>query len=224
MGAGLSLALSIGVPLAGGFIGSLVSTPDVLTWYQDIKKPKWTPPSFIFGPMWTVMYIAQGTASWFVLRNKGANRTLPLALYAVQLAFNMAWNPIFFKTHKTDVATADAAAILGFATAATVAMTKASSPAIQLPLMVPYLCWVAFATALSARICQLNPTERLYQYNAIDSKTDAKLNLKNDPTAASKDPAPKPVTDIMKEATTAATQAVQAAKSGADAVKSGKQS
>lgn len=165
MGAGLSLAASIGVPLAGGFIGSIISTPDVLGWYQKINKPKWTPPSFIFGPMWTVMYIAQGTAAWFVWRSKVANKALPLALYGIQLAFNLAWNPIFFKSHKTDVATADAAAILGFATAATVAMSNATSPTIQLPLMMPYLLWVGFATALSARICQLNPSERLLYQN-----------------------------------------------------------
>ncbi|EFJ51204.1 hypothetical protein VOLCADRAFT_88041, partial [Volvox carteri f. nagariensis] len=103
-----------------------------------------------------------GTASWLVWKKKGKN-TVALGLYGAQLVLNLIWwwNPLFFKSHKTDVALMDITALLGVATAATVAMARATSPAVQLPLMVPYLVWVSYATALNANICLNNPSERL---------------------------------------------------------------
>ncbi|GIL66516.1 hypothetical protein Vafri_19976, partial [Volvox africanus] len=103
-----------------------------------------------------------GTASWLVWQKKGKNTTA-LVLYGAQLVLNLIWNPLFFKTHKTDLALVDITALLGVATAATVFMSRAGSPAVQLPLMVPYLLWVSYATALNANIYLNNPSERLFK-------------------------------------------------------------
>lgn len=144
-----ALAVSIGVPLLSGQILGLLAVKDVRGWYTKLRKPKWCPPNFLFAPIWTVLYTAGGVASWLVWKQKAAARALPLSLYAVQLVLNLAWTPIFFKTHRIDVALADAAAMLGVAVAATVAMSKAAGREKVLPLMGPYCAFAAFATALT---------------------------------------------------------------------------
>ncbi|KAG2424756.1 hypothetical protein HYH02_015138 [Chlamydomonas schloesseri] len=212
MGNALSLVVSIGVPLAGGIVGGLVTQKDVLTWYPKIKKPKWTPPNFLFGPVWTALYVMMGTASWLVWKKKG-NNAVALSLYGAQLVLNLIWNPLFFKTHKTDVALVDITALLGLATAATVTMTRASSAAVQLPLMVPYLVWVSYATALNAKICWDNPSERLIKprgQKAAEAKAEAKS--KTSPVAAVKEAAAAAATGV--EAAKAAAEAVSAARDG----------
>ncbi|PNW69694.1 hypothetical protein CHLRE_24g755497v5 [Chlamydomonas reinhardtii] len=206
MGNALSLVVSIGVPLAGGIVGGLVTQKDVLTWYPKIKKPKWTPPNFLFAPVWTALYVMMGTASWLVWKKKG-NNAVALSLYGAQLVLNLIWNPLFFKSHKTDVALVDITALLGLATAATVTMARASSAAVQLPLMVPYLVWVSYATALNAKICLDNPSERLIKprgQKAAEAKAESKS--KTSPVAA------------VKEAAAAASTGVEAAKAAAEAV------
>lgn len=65
------------------------------TQYPSIKKPKWTPPSYLFGPVWAVLYTMMGVASYRVMRAGGG--ALPLGLYAAQLCLNFAWSPLFFQ-------------------------------------------------------------------------------------------------------------------------------
>lgn len=210
MGQGLSLAVSIAVPLFGGMIGGFSTQKDVATWYPGIKKPRWTPPSFLFAPVWSVLYIAQGTASWLVWRKKGPHRAVALGLYGAQLLLNLIWNPLFFKTHKTDVALADITALLGLATAATVKMSQATSPGVQLPLMLPYLAWVSYATALTANIWATNPTERL-------------IKPKSQKEAEAKDDAAKKTSPVRaaQETVTAAKAGVAAAKAAAQTYQAG---
>eukprot|EP00195_Chlamydomonas_chlamydogama_P006433 CAMPEP_0202899828 /NCGR_PEP_ID=MMETSP1392-20130828/8745_1 /ASSEMBLY_ACC=CAM_ASM_000868 /TAXON_ID=225041 /ORGANISM="Chlamydomonas chlamydogama, Strain SAG 11-48b" /LENGTH=192 /DNA_ID=CAMNT_0049586103 /DNA_START=60 /DNA_END=638 /DNA_ORIENTATION=+ len=178
----LSLAASIGIPLIGGFAGSLLTIPEIPTWYKSLKKPKWNPPNWLFGPAWGVLYTAQGVASWLVWRRRNTTKVVvPLTLYGIQLLLNWAWTPIFFKAHRPDIATGEAAAMLGVATAATVTMARAASPEQILPLMVPYLGWIAFATALSAKIHQLNPEAHK---SAKDKVKDAAADVKSAATKA----------------------------------------
>jgi benzodiazapine receptor len=70
-------------------------------WYRTLRKPAWTPPDWAFPVAWTALYACMGTASWLVWREGGwEQQALPLALYSAQLAFNMAWSPLFFGAHK----------------------------------------------------------------------------------------------------------------------------
>lgn len=157
MGNGLSLAVAVGVPLLGGQLGAVVSMRDLRGWYKKIKKPRWTPPNPVFGIVWPILYTCQGVASWLVFKQKGASRALPLSLYAGQLLLNLIWQPLFFHAHKLRLATFESAAMVGLATAATVTMSRAAGSGKILPLMIPYLTWITFATALSAKIWLDNP-------------------------------------------------------------------
>lgn len=111
-----------------------------------------------------------GLASWLTFQKKAG---LALGLYAGQLVLNLAWSPIFFTLQRPDLATLDAIAMLGVATAATVEMSKVVGKAKILPLMVPYLCWTSFAACLSARIAQLNPKAHLIDGSVPSDKPAA---------------------------------------------------
>lgn len=73
--------------------------------YKTLKKPSWQPPNWLFGPVWTALYAMMGVASWMVWQKAGG--AVPLSLYAVQLALNLAWTPLFFKKHQLTYALAD---------------------------------------------------------------------------------------------------------------------
>lgn len=171
MGAALSIAAAIAVPLGSGMAVGLLTKDEVKpgSWYKTIRKPSWNPPDWVFGPAWSTLYTCMGVASWLVW-SKGKNTTPALVLYGTQLLLNLVWNPIMFKGHKLDVALADSVAMLGVATAATVAMSKSHKPEAILPLMVPYLAWVTFATTLTAEILRLNPKETLVDYSKLKRK------------------------------------------------------
>jgi benzodiazapine receptor len=126
-------------------------------WYASLVKPGWTPPPWVFGPAWTILYAMMAVAAWRLWRRRDA---LPrasrraLALFAVQLALNLAWTPVFFGMQRPDLALA-VILLLWVAIAATiVAAWKACKTAAA--LLVPYLAWVTFATALNAAIWRLN--------------------------------------------------------------------
>lgn len=173
MGAAWSVAGAIALPLGSGMLVGITTKDEVKpgSWYQRIRKPKWNPPNWVFGPAWTTLYTAMGVASWLVYtKGTGPQRTPALVLYGAQLFLNLIWNPLMFKGHKLDVALADSVAMLGVATAATVAMTKSHKPEAILPLMVPYLAWVAFATTLTGEILRLNPKETLVDYSKLKRK------------------------------------------------------
>eukprot|EP00878_Enallax_costatus_P001014 GHUV01001148.1.p1 GENE.GHUV01001148.1~~GHUV01001148.1.p1 ORF type:complete len:240 (+),score=101.06 GHUV01001148.1:96-815(+) len=162
MGAALSLMGTVALPLGSGFAVSLLTNHQIKGWYAGLKKPKWNPPNWLFGPAWSLLYTSMGVASWFVLQQKG-KRGVPLALYGAQLALNLAWTPLFFQQHALDLALADSVALLGVATAASVKMAE-KRPEVIWPLMGPYLCWITFATALNAEVLRLNPDETAIDY------------------------------------------------------------
>ena len=73
--------------------------------YKTLRKPSWTPPDWLFGPVWTALYTAMGYASYIVYKNGGG--ALPLSLYGVQLLMNLAWSPLFFRSHEIGFALLD---------------------------------------------------------------------------------------------------------------------
>jgi benzodiazapine receptor len=156
MGQNLSVVVAIGGPVAAGAVIGFAIKDEVKTWYKQIRKPSWTPPDWAFGPVWTALYAAMGYASWLVW-SKGAG-PLPLTLYGIQLAMNLAWSPLFFKAHNLTFALADITALLGVVAATIVEFHKVEPLAAQ--LMLPYLAWSTYAAALTANIWQQNPRER----------------------------------------------------------------
>ncbi|KAF8057122.1 LanC-like protein 3 [Scenedesmus sp. PABB004] len=156
-----TLALAIAVPLLGGVGGSVATMSEVKGWYTTIRKPSWTPPNWLFGPVWTALYTMMGLASWLVWRHGGLEaQALPLAAYAVQLALNLAWTPLFFKAHALGAASADIAALW----AGIVGTARLFAPVIgrgaTLALLGPYLAWVSYASALTFWIWRHNAPRR----------------------------------------------------------------
>eukprot|EP00213_Chloropicon_mariensis_P001113 CAMPEP_0197470328 /NCGR_PEP_ID=MMETSP1309-20131121/992_1 /TAXON_ID=464262 /ORGANISM="Genus nov. species nov., Strain RCC998" /LENGTH=160 /DNA_ID=CAMNT_0043007087 /DNA_START=41 /DNA_END=523 /DNA_ORIENTATION=- len=152
MGAGLSVAIAI--PLAGGIFGSVFTQKSVRTWYPKLKKPSWTPPNWLFGPMWTALYTAMGYASWRVFNKLGSPHATPLTLYAIQLAINFSWSPIFFGAKKLGVALG-VISTMDVAAGATALEFYKVDPLSGM-LLFPYLVWISYATALNAYIYKHN--------------------------------------------------------------------
>jgi translocator protein len=123
-------------------------------YYARLKKPSWAPPGWVFGPVWTVLYALMGIAAWLV-SSKGApaSRT-PLLLWSAQLGLNATWTPVFFGLKAPGLALVNIV-LLWLALAATVTTFFSRRPAAGL-LLIPYLAWVSFATALNFAIWRRN--------------------------------------------------------------------
>jgi tryptophan-rich sensory protein len=147
---GFLLACFAAAGIGGAFTGQGLGP-----WYDSLDKPRWTPPSSLFGPVWTALYTAMGVAAWLVWRRAGwSGGRIPLGLFAVQLALNVAWSGLFFGLRRPDLAAFEIVILWVAILATLIAFFRVSRPAGV--LMVPYLLWVSFATALNLAIWQLN--------------------------------------------------------------------
>lgn len=136
------------------FLPALIGLPfPAPDYYAGLDKPDWAPPAWLFGPVWTVLYALIGIAAWLVARRGPASRPA-LALWGVQLALNAAWTPIFFGLRAPGVALAEILVMWVAIAATTVAFFARRTAAGA--LMLPYLAWVSFATALNFAIWRLN--------------------------------------------------------------------
>ncbi|MFL6619239.1 MAG: TspO/MBR family protein [Povalibacter sp.] len=122
-------------------------------WYQHLSKPVWTPPNWVFAPVWTALYVGIAVAAWLVWRRTG-RMVLALHFWFAQLVLNWMWSCLFFGLHRPDMAMVDIvllfAAIVGFI------ITAARRSAGASWLFVPYAAWVGFASSLNFAIWQLN--------------------------------------------------------------------
>jgi tryptophan-rich sensory protein len=123
-------------------------------WYAALSKPDWTPPSWLFAPVWTLLYAGIAVAGWLVWRRSGGRLTPALVLWLLQLGLNATWSWLFFGLHRPGMALVDIAALLLCILAFTI-VARRLSPVSSL-LFVPYALWVAFATALNYAIWQRN--------------------------------------------------------------------
>lgn len=153
----------VGATTAVATVGTLVmkgrGNPKGL-WFRALRKPKFQPPNYVFGPVWTVLYAAIAYSGYRIWEApKSPRRDAALGLWAAQLILNGAWTPLFFGARKPrialgDIIALDAAALAYAATAATVDKPAAG-------LVAPYLGWLGFATALNAKIVAKNPSALL---------------------------------------------------------------
>jgi translocator protein len=151
----IGLVAWLGASFAAGGLGALGSM-DADTFYRGLSQPSWAPPAWLFGPVWTVLYFVIGVAAWLVWRRhgfKGAFRAL--SLFIVQLLANSLWTWLFFKWHLGAVALAEIV-VLWVLIAATVFSFWRLHRLAALMLL-PYLAWVSFATALTYSLWRLNP-------------------------------------------------------------------
>lgn len=133
-------------------VGGLVTTPSIPNWYATLAKPPWTPPDWIFGPVWSVLYLSMAVAAWLVWRQ--GDVAVPMTMFGIQLVFNAAWSWLFFGLHSPGAAFIDIVLLWMAIFATTVAFWLCSTLAGI--LFVPYLVWVSFATVLNFAIWRLN--------------------------------------------------------------------
>lgn len=153
----LILILAIALPLIAGFAGSLFTTPQIPGWYEGLVKPFLNPPSWIFAPVWTLLYVLMGYASYLVYKNRNINKNLAnkaLGLYAVHLLANLSWSLVFFGGQNPDMALAIIALLWAMIVVLALLFSRINKRAAL--LLVPYLFWVTFATYLNASIVFLN--------------------------------------------------------------------
>lgn len=137
------------VAAAAGAAASVNAAP----FYASLLRPGWAPPSSVFGPVWTLLYALMGIAAWLAWR-RGASRGT-LTLYVVQLAVNALWSWLFFAWHRGALAFVDIV-LLWLLIVATIAAFWRVRP-LAGALLLPYLAWVSFATALNWAVWHLNP-------------------------------------------------------------------
>ena len=150
---GLTIALV--ATFAAAAIGGLGMGGEVEGWYRTLERPTWTPPSWLFGPVWTILYTLMAVAACLVWRRGGwGGARLALGLYVVQLALNAAWTPVFFGLHEVGWALVLLVTLWLMIVATTVAFFRKSTAAGA--LLVPYLAWTTFAGVLNGALWVLN--------------------------------------------------------------------
>ncbi|HEX6952599.1 MAG TPA: TspO/MBR family protein [Gaiellaceae bacterium] len=145
--AGLQLVAALGASAVAAAVGALGSRGAPET-YPELQKPRWAPPASVFGPVWTVLYADMGVAAWRLSRRDDARVTL--SLHAAQLALNAAWPAAFFSARSRRVSLAVIVA-LDLAVTAEIA-AAARRDRLAAALLVPYLGWTLFATALNVAV------------------------------------------------------------------------
>ena len=155
MNRALKLIVSLAAPLLAGAIGSLATLPNIPTWYAALEKPLFSPPNWIFGPVWTLLYILMGVSLYLVWTSRvKQNKKKAFIVFGTQLFLNMLWSIAFFGLHAP---IGGLVVILGLLMTIIITIcffwrfSKLASY-----FLAPYLLWVCFATALNGAIALLN--------------------------------------------------------------------
>jgi translocator protein len=143
------LLLTLGI----GAAASAFTEPNISTWYAGLRQPAITPPTFLFAPVWTTLYILMAFAAWLVWKKTGL-KSVEMAAFAVQLVLNFAWSGIFFGLHRIGAALMEIA-VLDLAILATTLLFFRRDWRAGL-LLLPTLAWTLFATVLTHAFWQLN--------------------------------------------------------------------
>ena len=149
------LVISLLLPFLASAIGGLFTASSVSTWYVELSKPSFNPPSWIFGPVWTLLFILMGISLYLVYTSPSSKiRTIALILFAVQFVFNVLWSYLFFGINRPDLAFAEIIILLGLIIATTIYFFRVNK--ISGYLLIPYILWVSFASILNFSIWRLN--------------------------------------------------------------------
>jgi benzodiazapine receptor len=151
----MGLVASVLVTFAAAGLGNWATMTSVGQWYQDLAKPAWTPPDWVFGPVWTAIYLMMAVAVWLVWRKQGLSAARwPLGLFLTQLVLNTLWSVVFFGLRRPDLAAAEIVVLWVAIQAMVLAFWRRSAAAGW--LLVPYLAWVTFAAGLNFQIARMN--------------------------------------------------------------------
>ena len=149
----LPLLVSFGIAFGIAFLGSLVTTPAIGDWYYLLNKPSFSPPNWVFGPAWTVLFALMATSAYLVWRKQKKIGT-PLKIYGIQLFLNFLWSYLFFGIRRPDLALLEIFFLWFFIFLTIKKFYKVDKLAGY--LLLPYILWVSFATLLNLSIVSLN--------------------------------------------------------------------
>lgn len=145
------LIISIAVCLAVGFVAGFFTASSVNSWYSKLNKPSFNPPSYLFGPVWTLLYILMGISLYLVWNN---GSKIAIIFFIIQLALNFAWSFLFFQLKNPLIAFIEIIILLIMIIVTTIKFYPISTTAAY--LMIPYILWVTFASILNFSIYWLN--------------------------------------------------------------------
>ncbi len=147
--------LCILLPLSIGVIGGIATSQGLETWYDTINKPSFNPPNYLFGPVWTCLYILMGISLYLILTSKTIKNKKPaLIIFSVQFILNLIWSFIFFKFHLLGWAFVEILILWISILSMIIVYYKINKTASI--LQIPYLLWVSFASVLSGAFWVLN--------------------------------------------------------------------
>ena len=150
----LVLILFFAICLGAGGLGSFFTASSVRDWYPRLRKPPGTPPSWVFGPVWTTLYVLMAISAWLVWREYHRGAFPALLIFFAQLALNVAWSGIFFGSRMTGVALAEIV-LLWMAIVFNLLIFYLLLP-ISALLLLPYWLWVSYAMYLNFGFWKLN--------------------------------------------------------------------
>ena len=157
----VKLILTIGSSLSAGLLGTLFTASAIPTWYAGLEKPFFNPPSWLFGPVWTTLYILMGISAYLIWKNGLGLKNVREALlvFCIQLGLNALWSPIFFGLKLPGIAFVEIIALWAMVTAFMILSHRISKIAGW--ILAPYAIWVSFALILNYAIWYLNEPARL---------------------------------------------------------------
>lgn len=152
----MSLIAFIAVIFIVQLLGYFWTEESVNTWYTTLNKPSWTPPNWLFGPVWTVLYLLIAVSGWLIYRKpRSMMRTIALGFWGLQLVLNLLWSYFFFAQQSPGLGLMDIIALC-LSICLTISCAWNVSRLASL-LLIPYLLWVLYATALNTSIWLFNP-------------------------------------------------------------------
>lgn len=152
---GLKLTLCILVPLLVGSLGAIATSSSINTWYLSLNKPSFNPPNYLFGPVWTCLYVLMGISFFIILNSKNEiPKKRAIIIFTIQLFLNFIWSFIFFYFQLLSLAFIEIFLLWLFILGMIAEFYKISKVAAL--LNTPYLLWVSFASVLNGTIWYLN--------------------------------------------------------------------
>lgn len=137
-----------------GSAGALFTAPEIQGWYQSLNKPSWNPPNWLFGPVWTLLYLLMGIAAGIIWNSNAADKKSALQVFILQFILNSAWSFLFFNRHWIGVALIEIVLLFLLLLRTIFLFQKVNRTAAY--LLIPYAAWVAFAACLNAAFYVLN--------------------------------------------------------------------
>ena len=152
----IKLIISIAIPLAAGFIGSFFTSSSIPTWYTTINKPSFNPPNWVFGPVWTLLFILMGIALYLVWVKGWKKDEVKIGIYffSAQMVLNLAWSFFFFYLHKPLYSFIEIIFLWLVILGTIITFYRINKKTLY--LLLPYILWVTFAAVLNLMIVLLN--------------------------------------------------------------------